>query len=85
MHKPDYDPATGIARSYLVSKVEQEVFITQLDKSFHFRKNESIYTEMSQKFTLENIEKLAQTNGFKLVKNFMDANNYFADSLWVKE
>jgi uncharacterized SAM-dependent methyltransferase len=38
--------------------------------------------EISQKFSLEAIEDLAEASGFQTAKNFFDRNGYFVDSLW---
>lgn len=79
-----YNPVNGEVRSYLVSLKEQEVYIGNLDKSYAFRQNELIWTELSKKYTLQEIEKIAAGNGFEVVENFLDCKHYFADSLWTK-
>jgi len=79
-----YNPLNGEVRSYLVSLKQQEVYIANLDKSYTFRQNELIWTELSKKYTLSEIESLAGNNGFELVENFLDCKHYFTDSLWTK-
>lgn len=79
-----YNPETGSVKNYLVSKKDQLVFIERLEKSFRFKKWETIYMELSQKFDLEAIEKLAQNHGFRVEHHFTDSRNYFVDSLWIK-
>ena len=79
-----YNPYNGEVRSALVSLVEQNVFIKALDTSFHFQPNELIRTELSKKYTLEEIAGLAAESGFILEKNFFDSQGYFTDSLWRK-
>ncbi len=49
-HWETYNPETGTARSYLVSKKEQEVKIDKLGLSIHFNAWETIHTEISQKY-----------------------------------
>jgi L-histidine N-alpha-methyltransferase len=83
-HYTDYDPQTGALKSYLVSQKDQKVNIERLNKSFHFKKWESIFMELSQKFDLESIETFAANHGFQVEKHFTDSRNYFVDSLWVK-
>lgn len=82
---PVYDPMEGSIRSYLVSTKDQGVHIRALDKVIHFDAWEAIYMERSQKFSLQHIEELAHTAGFKIVHNFFDSKHYFTDSLWELE
>lgn len=84
-HWPVYDPRSGAARSYLVSKTDQGVTISELDKTFAFRAWETIATEISQKYDTDMIHALAAGAGFKVIANFSDTQNYFVDSLWRLE
>lgn len=79
-----YNPDNGEVRSYLVSLRDQDVYIDDLERSFHFDQNELIWTELSRKYTFQEIEQLARQNGFKVVNHFLDCKHYFTDSLWVK-
>ena len=79
-----YNPKNGQLRSMLVSLEEQSVFFAAMEKEFHFSANELIWTELSQKFNLEDIKDLAHQSGFKFKKNFYDQKKYFTDSLWIK-
>ncbi|UZR93434.1 L-histidine N(alpha)-methyltransferase [Chondrinema litorale] len=81
-HYPVYDPQTGECRSYLLSLKEQTVSIADLERTFKFEKYESIHTEISRKYSLKEIDLLADAAGFKVVKNFTDEKGYFVDSLW---
>jgi len=80
-----YNPVNGEVRSYLVSLKQQDVYIANLEKSYSFRQNELIWTELSKKYTLSEIENLASNNGFELIENFLDCKHYFTDSLWTKQ
>jgi L-histidine N-alpha-methyltransferase len=79
-----YNPMNGEVRSYLVSLVPQKVHVQRMDKCYDFRQNELIWTELSKKYTLTEIETTAQSNGFQVVEHFMDCKHYFTDSLWEK-
>lgn len=83
-HYPMYDPASGEARSYLVSRKQQQVRIGSLDKSFEFSAWEPIHVEISRKYDLSTIERYAAASGFKVARNFFDCRHYFTDSLWEK-
>jgi dimethylhistidine N-methyltransferase len=79
-----YNPLTGDVRSYIVSLRAQQVHIKKIDKVFKFDYNELISTELSKKYSLEEIEALAKNTDFKLKTNFLDCKHYFTDSLWEK-
>ena len=82
MHKEVYDPVTGAAKSYLVSREKQTVTIRGLKKAYRFEQWEPIYMERSQKYDLKMIEDLAEKSGFAVVRNFTDSRQYFMNSLW---
>lgn len=84
-HVAQYDEQSGETKSFLISTREQSVYLSVLEKSIHFQKDEAIYMELSQKFDLETIRFMAQKYGFKAEKNFTDRRNYFVDSLWIKK
>lgn len=79
-----YNPLTGDVRSYIVSLMAQQVHVKKIDKVFNFDYNELISTELSKKYSLEEIEALAKNSDFKLKTNFLDCKHYFTDSLWEK-
>lgn len=79
-----YNPETGEVKSYLISLENQEVRIDALEKTFHFAKDELIYTEQSKKYSHRQIEQIAQKCGFKVLRNFTDSRSYFVDSLWKR-
>ncbi|SEI99111.1 dimethylhistidine N-methyltransferase [Dyadobacter sp. SG02] len=78
-----YNPVNGEVRSYLVSLVPQKVHVSQTDKCYDFDRNELIWTELSKKYTLTEIEEVAAANGFRVVEHFQDCKAYFTDSLWT--
>ncbi|MFP4018288.1 MAG: L-histidine N(alpha)-methyltransferase [Bacteroidales bacterium] len=78
-HYPIYDPISGEAKSYLVSKQNQTIHIKHLNQTFSFEKGEPIHMEISKKYDIQEIDKLARDSGFKLKNSFMDRKKYFAD------
>lgn len=80
----NYNPENGEVNSYLVSLKDQHIHSTVLNTTFHLERDELIWTELSQKYSFEEINKLAKETGFSVVHNFMDCKHYFTDSLWVK-
>jgi dimethylhistidine N-methyltransferase len=81
-HWETYNPVTGATKSYLISKEEQHVFINKLNRSFHFNAWEGIDVELSQKYSLPEVEALAEAAGFSVEQHFTDRKGYFVDSLW---
>lgn len=79
-----YNPENGDVRSYLVSLEEQEISINATGKTFHFEKNETIWMELSKKYSLPGIEQLGADANFKFEKHFLDSKKYFSDSLFSK-
>ena len=80
-HYPYYDPETGTAKSFLMSMINQAVYIEALQKFIHFTAWEPIQTEVSQKYDAGMIEKLMSLTGLKIERIFSDAQNYFCDVL----
>jgi L-histidine N-alpha-methyltransferase len=81
-HQGLYNVQTGAMESYLMSLEQQEVFIKDLGKSFSFDPWEPIHMEYSYKYLTKDIEELAESTGFEIVKHFKDSKGYFIDSLW---
>ncbi len=84
-HAPEYDEESGLAQSFLLSKVDQEVFFKSLNKGFCFKKGEKIHTEISRKYSLAQIETMASRQNLSIVDCFFDTNKYFADIVFKKE
>ncbi len=81
-HWETYNPITGATKSYIVSKKEQHVFIKALNRSFRFAAWEAVDVELSQKYSLPEVEDMAAAAGFTVEQHFTDSKNYFVDSLW---
>ncbi|HBH05004.1 MAG TPA: L-histidine N(alpha)-methyltransferase [Flavobacteriales bacterium] len=77
-HYPIYDPQTGEAASYLLSLAEQEVYIDSLDLCISFEKYECIHTEISKKYSIKEIMRLAEGAGLTVLEIFRDDEQYFA-------
>ncbi len=79
-HYQTYDPISGACKSYLVSLTEQNVHIE--NQIFRFEENELIDMEISQKFSKEDISKLALDAKFHIIDEIADSKNWFVDSIW---
>jgi len=83
-HAPVYDPLTGEARSYLVSTMQQTVTLSAIGETYTFEAWEAIHMETSRKYSQAKIAQLAETHGFRVVKNFSDSQNFYVNSVWEK-
>lgn len=83
-HKMVYDEIKSEARSYIVSTCSQKVHLAELNLDVSFDEGEAIHTEMSRKFSLDNLGELAEKTGFSIIENYLDEKGYFTDSLWIK-
>ena len=80
-HYAYYNPENGIVSSKLYSTKDQTVYIKKLEKSYHFNQWEFIHTEISRKFDIPSIEKLAESTGFSIVDHIYDRKKYFTDTI----
>ncbi len=80
-HFPVYNPENGECKSYLVSMCKQQVTIDDTDL-IELEENETIHTEISTKYSIEQINKMAGLTGFTEVEYFYDEKEWFVDVLW---
>ncbi len=78
VHAPVYDPATGQARSYLVSTCEQVVHLPGI-APIRFGAWEALHTEISQKYDHDMIAGLARSAGLRIIRQFFDRRRLFTD------
>lgn len=84
LHWEVYDPETGTAKSYLVSKEEQTVTIESLDLEIRLNAWESIHTEISQKYDDTVVGWLAEQANLNIVTHFTDDNQWFKNYVFKK-
>lgn len=80
-HYATYDPETGACKSYLISLQDQLVHIGK--ETIRFIKDEYIYMEISQKFTIMQTDQMAANAGFKPLDRLFDSKKWFMDAIWV--
>ena len=71
-----YNEEKGRVESFLVSESAQTVHVSGED--FRFEKDETIHTENSHKFSLEEFAALAENSGFRVENVWMDDNRMFS-------
>ena len=80
-HYCSYDPLTGAAKSYLVCLSDMIVNLPGV--SFSFTKDECIWTEISQKYSKDQIRQMAVHNGFVHTAECLDSRSWFMDAIWT--
>jgi dimethylhistidine N-methyltransferase len=82
-HYPVYDPGTGTCKSYLVSRIAQQVHFGD-GTTIDFMENEPIFMEISQKYSLPETDYIARQSGFQPTHTIYDSKKWFADILWQR-
>ncbi|WBL22990.1 L-histidine N(alpha)-methyltransferase [Zunongwangia sp. HRR-M8] len=84
-HWETYNPETGTAASYLVSKKEQQVKIDKLNLDIHFDAWETIHTEISQKYDDNIVQWLAEEAGLAVTGEFSDSENCYKNYIFRRK
>jgi L-histidine N-alpha-methyltransferase len=80
-HLARYDAQAHRIEMHLESRVEQRVRIAALDLVVDLAAGESIWTENSYKFSLDQVASLAAATGFRLARTWTDAGRRFGSHL----
>jgi L-histidine Nalpha-methyltransferase len=81
-HVARYDDSERRVEMHLLSKVWQRVTIREAGFSFHLREGETIWTESSHKYNPEEVNQMGARTGFRCVKQWIDSEWNFAQSLF---
>ena len=84
LHWEVYDPESGTAKSYLVSKSAQDIRIESLDLEIRLRPWETIHTEISQKYDDEVVHWLAEQADLKIANSFTDKDALYKNYVLKK-
>lgn len=84
IHWEVYNPETGTAKSYLVSKENQTIHINGLDLTVTFNAWETIHTEISQKYDDNIVSWLADKAGMQISRIFTDENKFYKNYILKK-
>jgi len=82
-HKAIYNEELGRIEMYLISNVDQKVFISELGLEVSFTANETIHTENSCKYSLDDIDTLAEESGLYVEKQWLDTERLFSLNLFA--
>lgn len=75
-HRAFYNERAGRIEMHLVSRRDQTVVVA--GEPIHFNEGESIHTENSYKFSIEEFQQLARDSGFHPEEAWTDADNLFS-------
>ncbi|MHB1936464.1 MAG: L-histidine N(alpha)-methyltransferase [Acidobacteriaceae bacterium] len=76
-HRAIWNASKGRIEMHLNSKRNQMVHVELLHRNFGFKRGESIHTENSYKFSLEQIEDMLQQSGYVLERSWYDDKRWF--------
>lgn len=82
-HEATYNRRKRRIEMHLRSKCRQQVRIRDADLRVHLRAGETIWTESSHKFRVEEVRRMARRSGFRLDGQWVDDEWPFAESLLV--
>lgn len=85
LHWEVYDPESGTAKSYLVSKEAQTISIEALELEVAFGPWETIHTEISQKYDGKSIAWLTGEAGLAIETFFTDSRDQYRNYLLRKK
>ena len=84
-HSAVYNDELGRIEIHLVSREPQIVRIRAIDLEANFEKGETIRTENSYKFDLDQLSVLARDTGFSLAKSWFDRAHLFSFHMFVAQ
>ena len=82
-HKAIYNEKIGRIEMYLISHIDQRAFISELDLEVSFAANETIHTENSFKYSLDDIDNLAEESGLCVKQQWFDTEQLFSLNLFA--
>jgi L-histidine Nalpha-methyltransferase len=82
-HQARWNEEQGRIEMHLRSRLNQTAFITEAGLTVSFRAGETIWTESSHKFQLNELDRMAGDTGFHVAGQWVDRDWPFAESLWT--
>jgi dimethylhistidine N-methyltransferase len=83
VHEARFNAVTGSIEMHLRSKRDQHVTVEKAGFSVAIGKGETIWTETSHKYSLDEVEMLAERSGFRREAQWVDSEWPFAETLLV--
>ena len=82
-HQARYNEEAGRMEMHLVSRQAQRLTIRALDLEVELAAGESIHTESSYKFDLDQLRQMGREAGFALERSWFDPQRWFSENLLV--
>ncbi len=76
-HKSFYNQEKSQIEMHLVSQKNQSVYLKALDLKVQFKQGESILTEISRKFNLDQMKSYLENRGLETIKIWTDSQQWF--------
>jgi dimethylhistidine N-methyltransferase len=77
-HKSFYNKQKHRIEMHIESEVDQEVKVGAIEKSFRFKKGETIHTENSYKYSQNTLNVLVKKAGLEVIRKFTDPKKQYA-------
>ncbi len=84
-HNAFYNEELNRIEMHLKAIKNQEVKSQKFNQTIHIEKGETIHTENSYKYTIDQIEKLAEKSHLHIEKLFTDQNKWFTLAIFTKQ
>lgn len=84
-HVALYNEVHGRIEMHLRSRCDQEVTLTKLDRVVKFAAGETIHTENSYKYSVEEVRELGRQAGLTLQRTWFDQQRYFLVCLFRRQ
>jgi dimethylhistidine N-methyltransferase len=81
-HVVRYDRATRRIEMHLLSLADQTVRVAKADLTVRFEKGETIWTESSHKYAVDEIPRMAESTGYRCESQWIDDEWPFAQNLF---
>jgi dimethylhistidine N-methyltransferase len=82
-HAARYNERAARVEMHLRSRIDQEVEIEALDLTVAFRRGETIWTESSHKFRVEDVGRMGERAGWAAQRRWVDDDWGFAETLFA--
>jgi L-histidine N-alpha-methyltransferase len=82
-HEARWNEGERRIEMHLRSRVDQTAFVKEADLTISLQAGETIWTESSHKFQLNEFEEMAAHAGFRVEAQWMDSEWPFVETLWL--
>jgi dimethylhistidine N-methyltransferase len=82
-HEARWNEEQRRVEMHLRSRFHQTAFISEADLAVTFLAGETIWTESSHKFEIDELDAMAADTGFRVAGRWIDSDWPFAESLWT--